>query len=59
MKRTETVIREQTATWEKGVAIVLGGSPINQSVCDLAGADRWCNDALQGVRIVREVLGAS
>jgi methanogenic corrinoid protein MtbC1 len=56
MQRTVTAVRERTADWSKPVPIILGGTPMSQDVCDFAGADRWCTDAVEGARIVRELL---
>jgi methanogenic corrinoid protein MtbC1 len=59
MKRTIEAIRERTSGWTRPVPVVLGGSPINQTVCDYAGADGWCNDAIAGVGVVRDLLAAA
>jgi methanogenic corrinoid protein MtbC1 len=56
MKTTVEAIRERTKGWERRVPIVLGGSPMSQKVCDYAGADAWCTDAVEGVRIARGLL---
>ena len=56
MKATVEAIRERTAGWEHPVPVILGGSPMSQKVCDYAGADGWCTDAVVGVDLVRELL---
>jgi methanogenic corrinoid protein MtbC1 len=58
MQHTVTAIRERTADWDRAVPIILGGTPMSQDVCDFVGADRWCTDAVEGARIVRELLTA-
>jgi methanogenic corrinoid protein MtbC1 len=59
MQRTVAAVRERTADWERPVPIILGGTPMTQDVCDFTGADRWCTDAVEGARIVRELLAAT
>jgi methanogenic corrinoid protein MtbC1 len=56
MKRSVEAIRERTASAGDYIPIVLGGAPVTQKVCEYAGADGWCTDAVEGVRLVRELL---
>jgi methanogenic corrinoid protein MtbC1 len=59
MRRTVAAIRERTDGWPHAVPVVLGGSNMNQTVRDYAGADGWCNDAVVGVDLVRELVRAT
>lgn len=56
MQRTVAAIRESTADWEVHVPIILGGSLMNQKVCDRVGADWWCDDAVEGANLVCKIL---
>jgi methanogenic corrinoid protein MtbC1 len=56
MRLTVKAIRERTSSWDRCVPIVLGGSRMNEQVRDYTGADGWCTDAVDGVRLVRDLL---
>jgi methanogenic corrinoid protein MtbC1 len=56
MRRTVDAIREHTTDRQLPVPVILGGSPMSQQVCDHVGADAWCTDAVEGVRLVRGLL---
>jgi methanogenic corrinoid protein MtbC1 len=58
MQRTVVAVRERTAGRDAPIPVVLGGSPMSRDVCEYAGADHWCTDAVEGVNIVRELLAA-
>jgi methylmalonyl-CoA mutase cobalamin-binding domain/chain len=56
MRQTIGVVRERTMGWERRVPIVIGGAPIDQTAADQTGADGWCTDAADGIRILRSLL---
>lgn len=56
MKRSVEAIRERTASSDSYIPVILGGAAVTRKVCEYAGADRWTTDAVEGVRLVRELL---
>jgi methanogenic corrinoid protein MtbC1 len=56
MRRTVVAVREKTADRDSPIPVVLGGSPMSRDVCEYAGADHWCTDAVEGVRIVQGLI---
>lgn len=56
MKQSVDAIRERSALSGKHIPVILGGAPVTEKVCEYAGADGWCTDAVAGVRLVRELL---
>jgi methanogenic corrinoid protein MtbC1 len=56
MGRTIGAVRERTSGWKRRVPIVIGGAPVDQIVCDQMGADGWCADAADGIRVVKSLL---
>lgn len=56
MKRSVEAIRERTASSGSYIPVILGGGSVTRKVCEYAGADRWTTDAVEGVRLVRELL---
>lgn len=56
MKLTVEAVRERSASWGARVPVILGGAPVTQKVCEYAGADGWCTDAVAGVRLVSRLL---
>ena len=59
MQRTVAAVRDRTAHGATPVPIILGGTPMSQDVCDFMGADCWCTDAVEGARIVLDLLSAT
>jgi methanogenic corrinoid protein MtbC1 len=58
LKKTVAVLKaDQTIRTEK-IPIIIGGAQLNQKVCEDVGADYWTNDAAEGVRICRKLVGA-
>ena len=57
LKNCISAIRE--AGLDKGRLIMIGGSPINQTVCDFAGADTFTNDAQSCFNKAREFVESS
>ena len=56
MAETIALVREQTLGWPRRLPIVIGGAPVDQNVCDQAGADGWSDNAATGIDIVRGLL---
>jgi methanogenic corrinoid protein MtbC1 len=50
----ETVESIRTAGLRDRVKIMIGGRPVNASVCRYVGADDWSTDAQKAVRLARE-----
>jgi methanogenic corrinoid protein MtbC1 len=56
MAKTIGVVRERTSGWTRRLPIVIGGAPVAQMACDQMGADGWCTDAADGIRVVQSLL---
>ena len=54
--RTVEAVRERSAAIGRHVPVILGGAPVTAKVCEYAGADGWCTDAVEGVHLVRRLL---
>lgn len=54
LKQTIDAIEE--AGLRSGLSIIIGGSLIDESVCEFAGADCWTRDAIMGVQWCRWVV---
>jgi methanogenic corrinoid protein MtbC1 len=57
MAKTVIAVRARTATWDRRLPIVIGGAPIDRRVCEQAGADGWCSDAVNGIAVVESLVG--
>lgn len=58
MAETVRRLREADAGRLRPVPIIIGGSQINQEVCEYVGADHWVTDAMSGVRLCQALLAA-
>jgi methanogenic corrinoid protein MtbC1 len=56
MAETIRLIRQADNHQLDSVPILIGGSQINQDVCDFVGADYWVTDAMSGVRLCQRLL---
>jgi methanogenic corrinoid protein MtbC1 len=56
MKETVRLLREQSRPGEPAIPVIIGGSLLNQKICDFIGADFWTKDAMEGVRICQQVV---
>jgi len=56
MAKTIALVRERTAGWPKRLPVVIGGAPVDQNVCEHAGADGWSADAATGIDVVRALV---
>lgn len=57
MAKTVIAVRARTATWDRRLPIVIGGAPIDRTVCEQTGADGWCSDAVNGIAVVESLVG--
>ncbi len=58
MKTTVTQIRSQSDSQVSLTPIIIGGGLINADVCAHVGADYWAIDAMVGVELCKEIIGA-
>ena len=56
MAETIRLIRQADGQALGQVPILIGGSQINQEVCEYVGADYWVTDAMNGVRLCQRLL---
>jgi methanogenic corrinoid protein MtbC1 len=56
MADTIHLIRQADNHELDSIPILIGGSQINQDVCDFVGADHWVTDAMSGVRLCQKLL---
>jgi methanogenic corrinoid protein MtbC1 len=56
MRETIALVRERSAHWEGGLPVVIGGTAIDARTAEHTGADGWCTDAADGIRIVLSLL---
>jgi methanogenic corrinoid protein MtbC1 len=41
------------------VKVIIGGERTDEEVCKLVGADAWVNDAIEGVKIIKNWVGGA
>ncbi len=56
MKETVRLLRELSRPGEPAIPVIIGGSLLNQKICDFIGADFWTKDAMEGVRICQQIV---
>ena len=56
MKATVAALRTQTEAHKLSMPIIIGGSMIDDHICQYVGADYWASDAMAGVRLCEELL---
>jgi methanogenic corrinoid protein MtbC1 len=56
MKETARLLKEQSGSAGPAIPVIIGGSLLNQKICDFTGADFWTNDAMEGVRICQRIV---
>ncbi len=54
MKETIRLFKEQREN--SSIPVIIGGSLLNQKLCDFIGADFWTKDAMEGVRICQSIV---
>ena len=55
-KAIETIT---SANLREKVKVIIGGERTDQSVSDYVGADAWVNDAIDGVKIIKNWIGGA
>ena len=53
----ETIEALKTTKMKDKVKVMIGGGPVNQTVCDYTGADGWGDSAHTAVKLCKEWLG--
>jgi methanogenic corrinoid protein MtbC1 len=56
MRETVRLLRAQPDLTAPPIPIIIGGSVLNEQVRVFAGANYWCNDALEGVRLCQRIM---
>ena len=57
MRETIELVRECGSDGEQRLPVVIGGTAIDQHTADAVGADGWCTDAADGMRIIHALMG--
>lgn len=58
MKETVELIHKQGSGAVANIPIVIGGGTVDAQVCRYVGADNWANDAMDGVRLFKQMIEA-
>jgi methanogenic corrinoid protein MtbC1 len=56
MRDTIALIRDASVTELADIPIIIGGTSINEQVCQYVGADYWIINAMEGVRLCQRLL---
>lgn len=56
MRETVQLLRAQAWPAGRPVPVLIGGGLVSEQVCRFVGADYWSADALDGVRLCREIV---
>lgn len=56
MRKTIALIRETSVTELADIPIIIGGTSVNEQVCQYVGADHWIVNAMEGVRLCQRLL---
>ena len=56
MRDTITLIRDTSVPELADLPIIIGGTSINEQVCQYVGADHWVINAMEGVRLCQRLL---
>ncbi|MGD0489684.1 MAG: cobalamin-dependent protein [Syntrophorhabdales bacterium] len=55
MRETIHLLRDHTPPGKTPIPVIIGGTTLNDRVCQLVGADYWTTDAMEGVRICQMI----
>lgn len=58
MRETVRLLRAQPDLVASSTPVIIGGGTLNEQVRAFVGADYWCNDALDGVRLCQYIIGS-
>jgi methanogenic corrinoid protein MtbC1 len=56
MRETIQLVRAEIPPGPDRIPIIVGGTTLNERVCQLVGADYWTTDAMDGVRICQTIM---
>jgi methanogenic corrinoid protein MtbC1 len=56
MRDTIALIRDASGTGPGDIQIIIGGTSVNEQVCQYVGADYWIINAMEGVRLCQRLL---
>ncbi len=56
MRETVALFRDSSAPELAGIPIIIGGTSVNEQVCQYVGADYWIVNAMEGVRLCQRLL---
>lgn len=56
MRETVRTLRTDTPSHIQSIPIVIGGSQLNDDVCQYVGADFWVTDGMEGVRLCQNII---
>lgn len=56
MRETITALRGNDGGGYSTVPVLIGGSQLNDQVCEYVGADHWVDSAMKGVRICQQIM---
>ena len=56
IRETVRLLRAQPELAAAPIPIIIGGGTLNEQVRAFVGADYWCNDALEGVRLCQRII---
>ena len=56
MRETVRLLQAQDWSGRRPVPVLIGGGMINEQVRRYVGADYWCGDALEGVRLCQRIM---
>jgi methanogenic corrinoid protein MtbC1 len=56
MRETVRLLRELPEFTTSPIPVIIGGGTLNEQVRVFVGADYWCNNALEGVRLCQQII---
>ena len=56
MRKTTELIHGYNKVSGRNIPVIIGGSTLTEQVCRFSGADFWTTDAMEGVKICRDIM---
>ncbi len=56
MKETIRLLKEQSRSGGPAIPVIIGGSLLEQKLCDFIGADFWTKDVMEGISICQRIV---
>jgi methanogenic corrinoid protein MtbC1 len=56
MRETVRLLRAQSEFAASPIPVIIGGGTLTEQVRAFVGADYWCNDALDGIRLCQQII---